>query len=139
MTLPALLALFGNAGDLTLRRRYGATEVYDIVQDFGDDYFYSIPLTGADNETIAAGAEWIRLGPLYLHHVYKAYADNSAGVTLSGTWTQAGSNNYQVSGRLAFSGNAGDYLELTTDDDVTSVGVVFRYGTSGGGLVKVSL
>lgn len=139
MTLPALLTLFGNAGDLTVRRRYGATEVYDLMQNFADDYFYNIPLTGADNETIAAGAEWMRLGPLYLHHVYKAYADNSAGVTLSGTWTQAASDSYQVAGRLAFSGTTGDYIELTTDDDITSVGAVFRYGTSGGGLVKVAI
>jgi len=140
MTLPALLALFGNAGDdLTLRRKYGATEVYEIIQDFGSGYFYSIPLTGADNEVITVGAEWIRLGPLYLHNIYKAYADNSTGVTLFGTWTQAGSNNYQVSGRLAFSGIAGDYLELITDNNVTSIGAVFRYGTSGGGLVKVTI
>lgn len=135
MTLPAIRSIFAGSGDLQIRHNYGASDIYDMLQPLTTDKYLSMPLEG----TLSIGGEFMRLGKMYVVNLYKAYSDQSTGVSFSGTWTKAGSTDYGVTGRLAFSANVGDYIELTTDDDITSVGACFRTGISGGGIALVSI
>jgi hypothetical protein len=135
-----ILSIFnGKGGNLLIKRAFGNLERYDILANLSGDNYIRWPLMASDGN-VNVNSEFLRLYKIHDCRIYKAYSDLSTGVSKSSGWTVAGNtNSYPVTGRLAFSGTSGNYIEFTTDNNVTSVGCVLRTGIAGGGVGLVSI
>jgi hypothetical protein len=113
--VPAISSLFEGAGDEVGIYRADVLTVqhYYMCQHLGNRLYWRIHVSG----TNGIGNEYTRIADVGVYRLWRGFNDQSAGVTLSGTWSTSLSGAY-LGGRARFSNVVGNYAEIVTPNGV---------------------